>query len=71
MSASRSVEIDPRRSFGRPIVIGTRVPAEELSSRFSAADTVDDIARDFRQGPEIVQGVLQWEMARREDAPAA
>jgi len=67
----KRVEIDPRRAFGRPVVAGTRVPAEELSERFGAGDSLDDIARDFRLTPDIVQGVLQWEMARKQDAAAA
>ena len=44
----KRVEIDPRRAFGRPLVAGTRVPAEELSERFAAGDPVEDIAQDFR-----------------------
>ena len=65
------VEIDPRRAFGRPVVAGTRVPADELAERFAAGDGVDDIAREFRIDPGVVEGVLQWEMARTQDAAAA
>lgn len=67
----RRVEIDPRRAFGRPVVAGTRVPADELADRFAAGDRVDDIARDFRMDRSVVEGVLQWEMARTQDAAAA
>jgi uncharacterized protein (DUF433 family) len=65
------VEIDPRRAFGRPVVVGTRVPADELAERFAAGDGVEDIARDFRLDRGVVEGVLQWEMARTQDAAAA
>lgn len=65
------VEIDPRRAFGRPVVAGTRVPADELAERFAAGDRLEDIARDFRLDPGLVEGVLQWEMARTQDAAAA
>lgn len=65
------VEIDPRRAFGRPVVTGTRVPADELADRFAAGDRLEDIARDFRLDPGLVEGVLQWEMARTQDAAAA
>jgi uncharacterized protein (DUF433 family) len=67
----RRVEIDPRRAFGRPVVAGTRVPADELAERFAAGDGVEDIARDFRMDRGVVEGVLQWEMARTQDAAAA
>ena len=67
----KRVEIDPRRAFGRPVVIGTRVPADELAERFAAGDGLEDIAREFRMEQSLVEGVLQWEMARTQDAAAA
>jgi uncharacterized protein (DUF433 family) len=67
----RRVEIDPRRAFGRPVVVGTRVPVEDLAERFAAGDRQEDIAREFRLDPGLVEGVLQWEMARTQDAAAA
>jgi uncharacterized protein (DUF433 family) len=67
----RRIEIDPRRAFGRPVVAGTRVPADELAERFAAGDGVEEIARDFRMDRSLVEGVLQWEMARTQDAAAA
>jgi len=65
------VEIDPRRAFGRPVVAGTRVPADELAERFAAGDGVEEIAREFHIDRAVVEGVLQWEMARTQDAAAA
>ena len=65
------IEIDPRRAFGRPVVKGTRVPADELAERFAAGDSVSEIAHEFRMDPSLVEGVLQWEMARTQDAAAA
>ncbi|HET6285080.1 MAG TPA: DUF433 domain-containing protein [Polyangia bacterium] len=67
----RRIEIDPRRAFGRPVVTGTRVPADELAERFAAGDGVEEIAREFRMDRSLVEGVLQWEMARTQDAAAA
>jgi uncharacterized protein (DUF433 family) len=67
----RRIEIDPRRAFGRPVVNGTRVPAAELAERFAAGDGVEEIAREFRIDRSLVEGVLQWEMARTQDAAAA
>jgi uncharacterized protein (DUF433 family) len=67
----RRIEIDPRRAFGRPVVTGTRVPADELAERFAAGDGVEEIAHEFRMDPSLVEGVLQWEMARTQDASAA
>lgn len=71
MGEPRRIEIDPRRAFGRPVIVNTRIPAEELSDRFSAGDSVAAIAKDFGLLPDVVQGVLQWEMARKQDVAAA
>ncbi len=67
----RRIEIDPRRAFGRPVVFGTRVPADEVAERFAAGDGLEEIAREFRMDPSLVEGVLQWEMARTQDVAAA
>lgn len=58
----RHVEIDPRRSFGRPVVAGTAIPTEALAERFRAGDSVEELARDFRMQPTVVESALRWEM---------
>jgi len=42
-----------------------------LAERFAAGDGLGEIAREFRLDPSLVEGVLQWEMARTQDASAA
>jgi uncharacterized protein (DUF433 family) len=45
--APKSIVIDPRRAFGRPVIIvGTAVPAADVRSRFDAGDSVEELARD-------------------------
>jgi uncharacterized protein (DUF433 family) len=43
----RVVYIDPRVSFGRPVVRRTGVPIEELLERFHAGEEPESIATDF------------------------
>ena len=55
----RVVVIDPRISFGRPVISGTGVPIMEISERFNAGDSVEHLAKDFRLDPEKVQEALR------------
>lgn len=47
MGEARDVIIDPRVSFGRPVLDGTGVPIDNLVERFNAGDTIDDLAEDY------------------------
>lgn len=59
----KHIEIDPRRAFGRPVVVGTSVPTEALAERFRAGDSLGDLARDFRIATNVVESALRWEMS--------
>lgn len=59
----KHIEIDPRRAFGRPVVVGTSVPTEALAERFRAGDSLGELARDFRIATNIVESALRWEMS--------
>lgn len=61
---ARSVEIDPRRSFGRPVVIGTRVPTETIALRWQAGDSIESLAVDFELSRELIESALWWENAK-------
>ncbi len=64
LAEARVVEIDPRRSFGRPVVCGTRVPTETIADRWQAGDTIADLAADFEMAPAMIEGALRWENAK-------
>jgi uncharacterized protein (DUF433 family) len=55
----RVVVIDPRISFGRPVVSGSGVPITEIYERFNAGDSVEHLAKDFRLNREKVQEALR------------
>lgn len=57
----RDVVIDPRLSFGRPVLAGTTVPTEILGERFRAGDSIQDLARDYRLRPDQVEVAIRWE----------
>jgi len=53
--APKSIVIDPRRAFGRPVIVGTAVPAADVRSRFDAGDSVEELARDFDVEPQLIE----------------
>lgn len=55
------VSVDPRRSFGRPVIEGTSVPVDILADRWQAGDSIAQLARDFHLKPSQIEGVLRWE----------
>jgi len=57
--APKSIVIDPRRAFGRPVIVGTAVPAADVRSRFDAGDSVEELARDFELAPKLIEDALR------------
>jgi uncharacterized protein (DUF433 family) len=57
--APKSIVIDPRRAFGRPVIVGTAVPAADIRSRFDAGDSVEELARDFELAPKLIEDALR------------
>jgi uncharacterized protein (DUF433 family) len=53
-----SVVIDPRVSFGRPVLVGTGIPTEIIAQRYKAGESVDELADDYgRKRPEIEEAI--------------
>ncbi len=57
--APRSIIIDPRRAFGRPVIEGTSVPVEDVRARFDAGDSVMSLSDDFEVAPELIEDALR------------
>jgi uncharacterized protein (DUF433 family) len=55
----RVIVIDPRLSFGRPVVEGSGVPIAEISGRFKAGESVVDLAKEFRLQVNRVEEALR------------
>jgi uncharacterized protein (DUF433 family) len=59
VDAPKNIVIDPRRAFGRPVIVGTAVPAADVRARFDAGDSVDELARDFDLAPALIEDALR------------
>ena len=58
-SSERSIAIDPKIAFGRPIVIRAGVSTAAIAERIDAKETVDELAADYGLSvTEIEQAVL-------------
>ena len=54
------VEIDPLRVSGRPVVKGTRMPAEDIISNYEYGVSVKEISEQFRISPEVIKELLNY-----------
>jgi len=52
------IVIDPRVSFGRPVLVGTGIVTSIIAERFNAGESMDDLAQDYgRSRLEIEEAV--------------
>jgi uncharacterized protein (DUF433 family) len=55
----RLVVIDPRRSFGRPVLASSGVPVEAVKERFQGGESFTDLAEDFGVGVDAIEEALR------------
>ncbi|MEW6543950.1 MAG: DUF433 domain-containing protein [Nitrospirota bacterium] len=54
----KAVVIDPRVSFGRPVLAGTGIPTAVIAERYKAGESVDDLVDDYgRRRLEIEEAI--------------
>lgn len=59
---SAAVVIDPRFSFGRPVLDGLGVRTAVLAERFLAGEMVGDLAHDYGAAPEAIENAIRCEL---------
>ncbi|MEB3338053.1 MAG: DUF433 domain-containing protein [Leptolyngbyaceae bacterium] len=59
----RSVSIDPRIAFGRPVVVGTRIPTRAIVERYQAGESPESIADDFGCERLQVHDAIRFELS--------
>lgn len=58
---SADVVIDPRLSFGRPVLDRFGVRTAILAERFDAGDDIEVLAREYEAPPEAIQNAIRCE----------
>jgi uncharacterized protein (DUF433 family) len=57
------VMIDPRVSFGRPVLAGTGIRTELIAERYKAGESMDDLARDYDRNRADIEEAVRCELA--------
>jgi len=57
-----SVVIDPRVSFGRPVLVGTGIATEIIAERYKAGESMDDLADDYGRRREEIEEAIRYEL---------
>ncbi len=60
----RTIVIDPRLSFGRPVLSRVAVTTEIVFDRFRAGDSLAELADDYGVGKEEIEEALRFEQRR-------
>jgi uncharacterized protein (DUF433 family) len=53
--------IDPRISFGKPIIVGTGIPTATLVDLYEAGEEIEDIANEFDCTSDQVRSAIRFE----------
>jgi uncharacterized protein (DUF433 family) len=56
------VVVDPRRAFGAPVIAGTGIRTEDVFSRFSAGESLEDLAGDYGLSLDQIQAAVRLEV---------
>jgi len=58
----RSVEIDPRRAFGRLVIVGTGISTAVVADRVRAGESIQHLAEDYRLDVSQIEAAIRWEL---------
>ena len=57
------VVIDPRISFGRPVLVGTNIRTSIVAERYMAGESVKELAEDYHRSPLEIEEAIRCESA--------
>jgi uncharacterized protein (DUF433 family) len=63
LEVPRIVVVDPRVSFGRPVIDGTAVRTEVVARRLKAGESVADLAADYGVQVGEIEEAIRYELA--------
>jgi uncharacterized protein (DUF433 family) len=62
-SEERSILIDPRIAFGRPVVARKAITTSTITERIDAGESVEDVAADYDLGKSEIEQAIFYERA--------
>jgi uncharacterized protein (DUF433 family) len=60
--APRIVAIDPLVAFGRPVIVGSRIPTADVADRFKAGESPAELAHDYARPQEEIEEAIRCEL---------
>ncbi|NOT20306.1 MAG: DUF433 domain-containing protein [Sideroxydans sp.] len=57
----KSIVIDPRLSFGRPVLAHAAIPTEVIVDRFRGGDSLEEMAKDYGVDEKEIEEALRFE----------
>jgi uncharacterized protein (DUF433 family) len=61
LGREKQILIDPRYSFGRPVVSESRVPTDVLTATYKATESVEEVAEWYEIDVESVRQAIEYE----------
>lgn len=61
----KAVVIDPRISFGRPVLAGSGIPTAIIAERYKAGESVDELADDYGRKRLEIEEAIRCELDER------
>ena len=58
----RIISLDPRVRFGRPVIVETSIPTEEVAERFRAGDTCKQLADEYGRPQQEIEEAIRCEL---------
>lgn len=56
------ISIDPRISFGKPVLNGTGIPTVILAERYKAGESMEELARDYDRPRMEIEEAIRCEL---------
>ena len=58
----KNIFIDPRFSFGRPVLAASRIPVDVIADRYKAGESVDELAEDYGCQRLEIEEAIRYEL---------
>jgi uncharacterized protein (DUF433 family) len=59
----KTLVIDPRISFGRPVLIGTGIPTSVMAQRYKAGESISELAEDYGCNHLQIEEAIRCELS--------
>lgn len=62
LNEPKVILIDPRISYGRPVLAGTGIPTAIVAERYKAGESIDELAEDYGRSRDDIEEAIRCEL---------